>query len=72
MFNEHMGISPKEFIKVIRFQQVLKRIRKKDYKESFSQLAYEMGYYDHAHLTNEVKRYSGFNPTTLATLFKSR
>jgi AraC-like DNA-binding protein len=72
MFNEHMGITPKEFIKVIRFQQVLKRIRKKDFKESLSQLAYEMGYYDHAHLTNDVKRYSGFNPTTLAALFKSR
>jgi AraC-like DNA-binding protein len=71
MFNEHMGISPKEFIKVIRFQQVLKRIRKKDVKESLSQLAYEMGYYDQAHLANEVKRYSGFDPTTLAALFKS-
>jgi AraC-like DNA-binding protein len=71
MFNEHMGITPKEFIKVIRFQQVLKRIRKKDFKESLSQLAYEMGYYDHAHLTNDVKRYAGFNPTTLAALFKS-
>jgi AraC-like DNA-binding protein len=71
MFNEHMGITPKEFIKVIRFQQVLKRIRKKDFKESLSQLAFEMGYYDHAHLTNEVKRYSGVNPTTLAALFKS-
>jgi AraC-like DNA-binding protein len=71
MFNEHMGITPKEFLKVIRFQQVLKKIRKKDYKENLAELAYEMGYYDHAHLTNEVKRYSGFNPTTLAALFKS-
>ena len=71
MFNEHMGITPKEFIKVIRFQQVLKKIRKKDYKENLAELAFEMGYYDHAHLTNEVKRYSGFSPTTLAALFKS-
>lgn len=71
MFNEHMGITPKEFIKVVRFQHVLKRMRKNEFKENLSQLAYEMGYYDHAHLTNDVKRYSGFNPTALAALFKA-
>ncbi|SEI52846.1 AraC-type DNA-binding protein [Dyadobacter sp. SG02] len=70
LFNEHMGISPKEFIKVTRFQQVLKRIRRKDFDESFSQLAFETGYYDHAHLTNEVKRYSGLSPTALASLYR--
>jgi len=72
MFNEHMGITPKEFIKVIRFQHVLKKFRKKELRESLSELAYEMGYYDHAHLSNDVKRYSGLNPTELAALFKYR
>lgn len=63
MFDTHIGVTPKAFIKVIRFQEVLKRFRKKEFKETLSNLAYEMGYYDHAHLANDVKRYSGLNPT---------
>ncbi|MGY4384014.1 AraC-like DNA-binding protein [Pedobacter sp. UYP24] len=69
MFNEHMGIPPKEFIKVIRFQQVLKRIRKNEPTKNLSNLAYEMGYYDQAHLTNDVKRYSGLSPKELVSMF---
>ena len=31
----------------------------------FAQIAFEHGYYDHSHLTNEIKRYTGVTPTQL-------
>lgn len=71
MFNEFIGVTPKVFIQVIRFQQVLKRLRKYDCSGNLAELAFDMGYYDHAHLTNEVKRHSGLNPTELARLINS-
>lgn len=65
-FNATIGVGPKEFIKVIRFQHLLKKLKVKDSQESLLQIAYEMGYYDHAHLTREVRRYGGQNPSDLA------
>ncbi len=68
-FNESIGITPKEFIKIMRFQEVLKKLRDRKHKESLYYMAYEMGYYDHAHLANEVKRYSGLTPSGLIEYF---
>ncbi|MHA4808099.1 helix-turn-helix domain-containing protein [Flavitalea flava] len=67
-FNAAIGVGPKEFIKVIRFQHLLKKLKAKDSQESLLQIACEMGYYDHAHLTREVRRYGGQNPSSLAQL----
>ncbi len=63
-FKQHVGISPKEFINLVRYQAVIPAI-KKDYKRSLTDIALEYGYYDHAHLSNEVKRYTGITPSQL-------
>ncbi len=67
IFKQNVGTHPKEFIQIVRFQEVLKRLRSaasgQTPPESLLRIAYELGYYDHAHLTNEFKRYSGVTPS---------
>ena len=65
LFKFNIGINPKEFIRIVRFQEVLKRLQGEPSRESLLRIAYETGYYDHAHLTNDFKRYSGLNPTDI-------
>jgi AraC-like DNA-binding protein len=64
-FNLTLGIGPKEFIKVVRFHNLIKKLQTKESQESLLRIAYEMGYYDHSHLSKEVKRYGGQNPSDL-------
>ena len=64
-FKQHIGVSPKEFINITRFQFVYNAIRKKSSEKSMLEIAFEYGYYDHAHLTNAIKAYTGFTPREL-------
>lgn len=69
IFKQNVGINPKEFLRIVRFQEVLQRLQRSASgqapEESLLRIAYELGYYDHAHLTNEFKKYSGINPSEL-------
>ncbi|HEY4111253.1 helix-turn-helix transcriptional regulator [Puia sp.] len=82
IFRETVGIPPKEFITIIRFQEVLRRLRQLKQpdavegrsgvaEESLLRLAFELGYYDHAHLTHEFKRYAGLRPSELSRFYKT-
>lgn len=64
-FKEYIGLSPKEFSNIIRFQNALSYIKETNQNRSLSDIAYECGYYDHSHLTNEVKRNTGLSPSLL-------
>jgi len=61
-FNEYLGISPKEFINLVRYQSALDKIRNNTTNKSLAEIAFESGYYDHSHLTNEIKKYTGAPP----------
>jgi AraC-like DNA-binding protein len=66
IFNRSIGIPPKELINIMRFVNVRKRIiQQGNTNESLLQIAYDAGYYDHAHLTREFKKYSGLNPSEI-------
>ncbi len=79
IFKKNVGIPPKEFLRIIRFQEVLRRLRNTaeqnespvTAKESLLRIAYELGYYDHAHLTNEFKKYAGILPSELSLFYKT-
>ena len=62
-FNQHMGISPKEFINLVRYQSTLHKIQHNTAGKSMLEIAFECGYYDHSHLTNEIKKYTGAAPS---------
>lgn len=63
-FKEYVGLSPKEFINVIRFRYALQLIKTSD-RHALLDIALEAGYYDHAHLTNEIRKYAGVVPSLL-------
>lgn len=79
IFKENVGIPPKEFLRIARFQEVLKRLRQTGsevgetavLEESLLRVAFELGYYDHAHLTNEFKKYAGILPSELSHFYKT-
>lgn len=62
-FKMQIGISPKEFANVVRFRAALSKIKHNKSRQSLSAIAFECGYYDHAHLSNEIKKYTGVAPS---------
>jgi len=95
IFKENVGISPKEFLRIVRFQEVLRQLREVGRyggtvagtregtvagaregtapggEESLLRIAFDLGYYDHAHLTNEFKKYAGILPSELSRFYKT-
>lgn len=61
LYKKYVGLTPKEFQKVMRFQKAIKNIELSK-SLSWTQLALDCGYYDQAHFINEFKDFSGFNP----------
>lgn len=64
-FKTHIGISPKEYSNIVRFQNALSIIKSSHNKRSLLDIAFECGYYDHSHLANEIRRNTGLSPTEL-------
>ena len=62
-FKVEIGISPKEYSRIVRFQNALAKIADTKRERSLSDIAVECGYYDHTHLTNEFKRNTGHVPS---------
>ncbi|WP_343067837.1 helix-turn-helix domain-containing protein [Chitinophaga varians] len=63
-FLKHTGISPKAFANIVRYQTVHQHIRKNP-DSSLLQIAFDYGYYDHSHLTNEIRKYTGKAPSSI-------
>jgi AraC-like DNA-binding protein len=64
-FKRFIGLSPKEYSNIIRFQNALSLIKKSNRNRSLLDIAFECGYHDHAHLANEIKRNTGLPPSLL-------
>lgn len=64
-FQRYIGISPKEFANIVRFRFAYSKIKNNKDQDSLLSIALDCGYYDHAHLTNEMKRYTGLTPSQL-------
>ena len=64
-FKKHLGLSPNEYSKIIRFQKALRLIQNAQRDRSLLDIAFECGYYDHSHLTNDFKRKAGCAPAFL-------
>ncbi len=66
-FRHHVGLSPKRAARVWRFHRVATLLAHPA-SPSLAAVALEGGYYDQAHLSNEVKAMSGFTPDALRSL----
>ncbi|MDB6079690.1 MAG: transcriptional regulator, AraC family [Akkermansiaceae bacterium] len=60
-FSEQVGITPKVFGRIRRFQGALRRM-KRDRECSWTELALDCGYYDQAHFIREFKALAGMTP----------
>lgn len=63
-FLAYIGISPKQFLKIIRFQNVI-FLKQSATNISLTELAYVAGYYDQSHFINEIKELTGQTPKKL-------
>ena len=64
-FKEYLGVTPKEYINFVRYKNALEKIRNNVTRKSLGEIAFDAGYYDHSHLTNEIRKYSGLLPSEL-------
>jgi AraC-like DNA-binding protein len=62
LFHEQVGVSPKTFHRVRRFQHTLPRLRGVR-QVNWADLAVDCGYYDQAHLSHDFRQIAGMTPT---------
>lgn len=66
LFREHVGVAPKLFARLRRFEEV--RTCALQGGRSWAELAAELGFSDQAHLSREVRALCGHTPTALAAV----
>ncbi|HEX6495687.1 MAG TPA: AraC family transcriptional regulator [Acidobacteriaceae bacterium] len=62
LFHEQVGVSPKTFHRVRRFQNTIQRLRVAE-RVNWAELALDCGYYDQAHLSHDFRQIAGMTPS---------
>jgi AraC-like DNA-binding protein len=63
-FVNAIGVSPHQYIRIVRFQEALRLIRTNQF-ERLSDVAYDLNYVDQSHFIKDMKAFSGYTPTRL-------
>jgi AraC-like DNA-binding protein len=63
IFNEAVGLTPKQFSRVRRFQEVLRLVEKGE-QIAWTTIALSCGYYDQAHFIHDFQDFCGLTPRT--------
>ena len=63
IFKNEVGLTPKLFCRIQRFQRVIHRIERLA-QVDWTEVALEFGYFDQAHFIHDFKDFCGLNPTT--------
>ena len=61
LFRKYVGLSPKFFMRIIRFNYIFKLVQ--DNHQSWSSLAYEASYFDQSHFIRNFRDFTGENPS---------
>jgi len=61
LFIEHLGVTPRQFIRVTRFQNLLAQMRTNS-RYTLTELAYLCGYFDQSHMIKDFRELSGRLP----------
>jgi AraC-like DNA-binding protein len=61
IFSEYIGITPKQYLKIIRFQFAIFQ-KQQNADLNMTELSYESGYFDQSHFINDFKSLSGLTP----------
>jgi AraC-like DNA-binding protein len=65
MFKRQVGITPKAYVKIIRFQKAISEIERRQ-EMNWTIISQDCGFYDQAHFINDFKLFSGFTPAEYA------
>ncbi|MEQ8274051.1 MAG: helix-turn-helix domain-containing protein [Deltaproteobacteria bacterium] len=63
LFREHVGVTPKLYARLVRFDRLTTRLA--GGTEALAPLAADLGYYDQAHLARDVRAFAQMTPTEL-------
>ena len=64
LFKMHVGMTPKLYSRMIRFNRSFKSFAKSNRKR-LTDIAYDSGYFDQMHFIKEVKKFTGQSPSQL-------
>lgn len=67
MFRKSVGVNPKSYLKIMRFQKAVRTIDGST-DIDWGRIAHECGFYDQAHFINDFKHFSGFTPEQYAKI----
>ena len=67
MFRRAVGVTPKAYVKIMRFQKAVKIIDAVSSIE-WGTIAQDCGFYDQSHFINDFKHFSGFTPVGYAKI----
>ncbi len=62
VFRNEVGLTPKAFSRVCRFQHVLGRVETATHVD-WTSVAYDCGYFDQAHFIHDFREFAGVSPT---------
>lgn len=71
LFTSMVGISPKEYLRLQRFQSALRELKSHadgpalPGNDTLTEIAWRNGYYDYAHLYSDFRKISGYSPRQL-------
>jgi AraC-like DNA-binding protein len=69
LFKQHVGMTPKLFCRVRRFQEVLRRITGGK-PVNWTGVALDGGYFDQAHFIHDFRAFSGINPSKYLAYYR--
>lgn len=62
LFKKYVGLSPKYYARIIRFNYIFQLI--KDKNRNWADIVYQSGYYDQSHFIRNFKAFTGEDPST--------
>ncbi len=68
MFRKQVGVTPKSYLKIMRFQKAVRVIDAAN-EIDWGEIALSCGFYDQAHFINDFKHFSGFTPEQYSKIY---
>jgi AraC-like DNA-binding protein len=67
-FVKNIGVTPKQFARIIQFNSSLKQLSETEYY-NLTEIGYDNGFADQSHFINTFKRYTGKTPKEFQRAF---
>lgn len=68
VFSKYVGMNPKSYLRLLRFHKALQMLKSTSAGSgpSFTEIAYDCGYYDSSHMISDFRDICGLSPSELA------